>query len=158
MHTFLSGDSSDKKRIFTLVKKDALETLMKNFSGVKVQTLSGNCTRSLHQIKAGPKPGNILQRPYSCFCTMCRNNKYELCHNSTVTLGKFQMRQLKSTDVHGNIEEKENVNEEENDENIEMNCDGVFLEGEVPIQEEELQLENLNIGDFVVVVLKNTRS
>ena len=144
MHTFLSKDS-DKKHIFKLVREGDLDVLMEKFNGVKVQTLSGNCTRGLHQIKAGIGKGNILQRPYSCFCIHCRDNQFEWCLNKTVTLGEFKLRQLKSTDIHGNIdEEKEN---EENDENLEMNSDGLFLEGEV-------QLENLRKGDFVIVAIE----
>ena len=149
MHKFLSGENSDQKRIFKLVKEGDLDNIMNAFEGIKVKTLSGNCTRSLHQIKPSGNPGHLKKRPFSCFCACCREDKFESCHNKGFTSGKFQSRLLK---WNNNIEEAEE--DEENDEDIEMNSNSFFLQGEIPIYPQTLQLDMLNKDDFVIVAME----
>ena len=67
MHKFLTEDNDDESRIFKLVKQDDFQSFMKEFDGIKVNTLDGKCTRSLHQIKASEEKGFLMQRPFSCF-------------------------------------------------------------------------------------------
>ena len=76
MHKFLSENNSDEKRIFKLVKEEDLQPIMGAFDGVKVNTLVGNCTRSLHQIKPSEKKGFLMQRPFSCFCAQCSDDDF----------------------------------------------------------------------------------
>ena len=89
-------DNKDKKYIFKVVEKDdkVLQTIKEAFNNVEVKVLSGNSTRSLHQIKPGGKKGYLLTRRFSCFCNYCLANDFENCKNKSITGGQFTERQL----------------------------------------------------------------
>ena len=55
MHNFLDGSNQDGRRIFKLVTEEHIKPILQKFNGINVNTLKGNCTRSLHQIKASDK-------------------------------------------------------------------------------------------------------
>ena len=126
------------KRIFKLVKEDDpdLQFLIEKFKGVKVNTLEGNCTRSLHQIKASSDKGFLLQRPFSCFCSNCRAENFSGCLNVGFTEGSF--KKVKLPKYEDDIE-----NEIENEEEIE-DITQIFDEKD-PEDDEVIQLENQNL-------------
>ena len=76
-------NNDEKSRIFKVVKDDdaELKAIMESFEDVHVKTLSGTCTRTLHQIKTSEKPGVLLTRRFSCFCPYCK----EISVNSVLT-------------------------------------------------------------------------
>ena len=118
MHTFLTEDNEDESRIFKLVKQDDFQPTMNEFDGIKVNTLAGKCTRSLHQIKASEEKGFRMERPFSCLCTNCRAEAYEKCFHIDYTKGIFKKHKLPSNEEHysgkENYFEKDNDHEEEN--------------------------------------------
>ena len=139
------------KRIFKLVKEDDpdLHSLIEKFKGVKVNTLEGNCTRSLHQIKASSDKGFLLQRPFSCFCSNCRAEKISGCLNVGFTKGSFKKVKLPKY-------EDEIENELENEEEIE-DITQIFDEKDpeddevIQLEDQNLTYEDLKLESYVVV-------
>ena len=159
MHTFLTETNKDVGRIFELVKHDDLQPFLEEFDGVKVSTLSGTCTRSLHQIKASNQNGYLLQRPFSCFCTNCMKDDFENCDKKSFTKGKFIKHKLPSNDLFNNYMDDDA--EEENEDVIEKKSNGYFEfyenEDEEVIESEKqnLQLDQLKPDDYVIVALES---
>ena len=142
MHKFLSENNSDEKRIFKLVKEEDLQPIMGAFDGVKVKTLVGNCTRSLHQIKPSEKKGFLMQRPFSCFCTYCLTDDFTNCCNKGFTKGTFTKHKLPSNDIF----DVEEIDEEDENDDIEINSDVFFnenedTEDEIEIIEQSYQIQ-----------------
>ena len=161
MHTFFSNDSKDEIHKYKLVTDSDLGTIYKDFDGVKVETLSGNCTRSLHQIKASKNKNILMTRPFSCFCNYCLTGKSEQCQNRNLTLGKFTDHKLllnvantKYSSMHFDDE-----NEERDEDNqMDYSEDDLFdetenLEKDFVIEQQELQLQDLSVTNFVIVSL-----
>ena len=141
------------ERIFKLVEKDDLQPLMEKFKGVTVSTLSGNCTRSLHQIKPTKTPGVLLQRPFSCFCSRCRAGEFSDCTNYGFTKGEFIRKELKTLDT--NEVEIENEEEFEDETNVDLIIDENDLldDEEINIEYENIQFDDLKENSFVVVAV-----
>ena len=136
--------NNDKSKIFKLIEKDnkELECIRKAFDEVNVKVLSGKCTRTLHQIKAGEKSGNLLTRPLSCFCDNCSQEDYENCQNKGHTKGKFTERILKFTNANGNNSTYANEEEEEDDMN---------LNSEIRVEKKRVKFSDLQVDDIVIV-------
>ena len=60
-------NTTDKNsgRIFVLIKESDMEKIYQDFEGIYVNTLSGSCTRSLHQIRYSQRGDDFLIRPFS---------------------------------------------------------------------------------------------
>ena len=164
MHSFLTETSKNatKKggiRIFKLVQPDDLQPLLEKFNGVKVSTLHGTCTRSLHQLKPSNQNGYLLQRPFSCFCDSCNNEKFENCDKKSFTNGIFSKHKLPSNDFC--FEYLDNEAEEENEDELEINSNGYFPffyneeEEVIESEKQNIQLDQLAPGNYVVVALKS---
>ena len=63
MYDFLHENHSDDTHIYKLVNEGEMKLIMNDFQGIKVDTLKGQCTRSLHQSKSSKESGILLQRP-----------------------------------------------------------------------------------------------
>ena len=48
MYDFLHENHSDDTHIYKLVNEGEMKVIMNDFQGIKVDTLKGQCTRSLH--------------------------------------------------------------------------------------------------------------
>ena len=131
-----SNEDKDETRIFKLVTQDNIQHIMKDFEGIKVNTLEGNCTRCLHNIKPSGEKGYLFQRPFSCFCSHCQEENFQECVNKGYTKGEFQKHRLPTNEKESDIIE-ENV-EELTQFNIEMRA-------------EKPELEELEKGDYVIV-------
>ena len=150
MHGFLEDSNTDCRRIFKLVKPEHIEPILQEFNGINVNTLKGNCTRSLHQIKASDKKGVLLQRPFACFCIRCRKEEFSSCVHKGFTKGDFATQELP-------INELEIENEEKIEGVTEFNTDEYFYEDEndvenqdIDIIDEKHQLEDLKLGDYLI--------
>ncbi|CAL4157329.1 unnamed protein product, partial [Meganyctiphanes norvegica] len=73
-----------------------LDSIHQEFKNIKVETLSGKVTRSLHQIKTGNKEGYFFIRPFSCFCDFCLTGQFDPCQNKSFTNGNFTEHTLRS--------------------------------------------------------------
>ena len=151
MHKFLTKDKEDDSRIFQLINQDDFQSFMNEFDGIMVNTLAGNCTRSLHQIKASEEKGFLMQRPFSCYCINCTAEDFEKCINKSFTKGNFKKHKLPSNEVHGNGDENhiEEDNEEENEEIIQENLRVILQEDKEDGEEMEIIQENLLLSDLV---------
>ena len=98
---FLCKSFPGNSMSFIEVKRDNqdLEKITQQLDNVQVKTLSGNCTRTLHQIKEGEKKGNLLIRPFSCFCNCCLNDNFDKCIYKSITGGSFKYRELLSNRI-----------------------------------------------------------
>ena len=93
MQDFLIKECS-KDYVFKLISEDNLKTIKEDFERVKLSVLSDNCTRTLHNIKPASEIGKFLTRPFSCFCSNCKEDNYEHCQNKEFTNGRFTERRL----------------------------------------------------------------
>ena len=89
MCDFLSSVNDVDCRKFVLVNENDLKSTYQRFENVKVSTLSGKCTRSLHQIKPSDEKGVLLTQRFSCFCYQCLTGMYDQCLYKDYTLGNF---------------------------------------------------------------------
>ena len=159
MHRFLKEFNKDEFRIFLLVQPDDLKPLLERFHGVKVSTLRGTCTRSLHQLKPSNQNGYLLQRPFSCFCNNCNNEDFENCVKKGFTDGRFSKHKLPSNDLFS--EDVDEDAEEENEDELEINSNGYFPffnNGDVKkikCKKQNLQFDQLAPGNYVIVALKS---
>ena len=164
MHTFLTENNKDKTRIFKLVKDGDLQPILEAYDGIKVSTLRGACTRSLHQIKPSDQNGYLLQRPFSCFCYNCINDNFEKCDKKSFTEGIFKKQKLPSNDLFCSLlNNNDDDDEEEIEDVITKNANGHFDEVEDEVEDEEeierlqqtLNLEDLKPGKYVIVALNS---
>ena len=159
MCNFLIDNNKDKEVcIFALVIEDDLKKIYSDFAGVSIKTLSGKCTRSLHQIKSSQERGVMLTRPFSCFCNKCQVSDFHNCQNKSFTLGKFTTQELPSNDTNAKCNTDDE--EEECEDNYINPEDDLFNDTEdvldqIPIQKENLKLKCLEANDFVITSLKN---
>ena len=160
MWQFLVENAKDKEgRKFKLIKESDMEKIYQDFKGIHVNTLSGSCTRFLHQIKhrQGEK---FLIRPLSCFCECCKSGEFNSCKNKLYTGGKFKIRKLQSNAI-DTASSKCSDDDEEEEENedyyIVGEDDGDLVEkneveeAKIIVQYEDLQIKDLNVNDFVIV-------
>ena len=152
---FVKKYAEDEKRLFKLVKVDDMELIMKNFRGITVDTLEGQCTRTLHQIKQSSRSNFLLQRPFSCFCQFCENDESGKCVYKDYTGGNFKSCKLPSSDKCKPIEEEK---DDEDSYDGDLSVERTILEEEneiqITIEKDDLSFENLNVGDWVVVLLE----
>ena len=119
MCDFLRENNQDY-RIFKHVTEDDLKDIHDTFKGVIINTLSGKCTRSLHQIKSDNRQGFLLTRKSSCFCKSCTAGTFSKCENISFTLGNFKPRIL-PTNIPG--DESIDIDDEDESENNYMHDD-----------------------------------
>ena len=159
---FIETYKNDKSKFFRHVHKDDKDLLaiFKAFESVNVQVLSGACTRTLHQIKAGKGKGCMLTRPFSCFCTYCLTNDLDKCINKKITGGNFTERRLD--------EKHDKISNESDDDDDDDNDDGDDIDdiGEVDdsgmkelirIENQNIKESDLQINDIIIVPLKDFR-
>ena len=152
MYEFLLKNHSDDTHLFKLVNVADLTPIMNEFKQVSVQTLSGQCTRSLHQIKRSTKKNYLLQRRFSCLCSLCGNDDYNNCLNKQYTGGDFTEHKLPIKYTSGNENEDDYYNDEEPD----MVVNDLLNEDKeevITVNKQNLQLNNLKEGDFAVVAI-----
>ena len=149
---FIKKYEEDETHLFKLITVDDMELIMKNFSGLTVNTLEGQCTRSLHQIKCSDKSGVLLQRPFSCCCKFCKDNECCKCDQIEYTGGSFQLCKLPSSDACKTVEEEDEEDSYDGDLFVDNHLDEDD-EVQIEIVQDDLSIENLNIQDFVVVAL-----
>ena len=153
---FLSKEMS--KYIFKFITELELEPIINKFKGVNLKVLSGNCTRLLHQIKPGKRKDQYLIRPLSCFCCYCKIEKFNKCLNGNFTGPKFLSQTLTSNGSNDETDEEEEKEEEEEEEGgqDEYLEDGDYesdiddQEDPLIISQQEIQLENLEEGQFII--------
>ena len=152
MCNFLA-ENNKENRIFKEFTNIDLKSIYEDFDGVSISTLSGNCTRALHQIAPTKKIDYLLTRRFSCFCESCTLGEYDKCKNKSFTLGKFKRRKLPTNlpDIDSNSDE------EDDDENTIHPNDEIFdyenLTNQIEVQQEEIEMCNLNINDFIITSL-----
>ena len=141
----LQNNNNTTTKIYKLIETDNedLQRIRNYFDDVTVKVLSGNCTRQLHQIKAGKKPGSLLTRPLSCFCVNCSEKNYDNCYNKGHTKGKFTERILGFSS--GN--EKVQKQLEEND--LVSNCQTASTE--IRVEKQKVKLSDLKVDDVIIV-------
>ena len=145
------------KYVFRMITDSDLKPIYDDFKNVDLKVLSGICTRSLHQIKPGEGKDEYLVRLFSCFCSMCIENKFELCINKDYTGGIFTPQTLDSSGTNNHEKNKrkgkdeiqsesgcEGVEEEDQDEDLETDSDGD--DSEEDMEEEEVEEEPLEIS------------
>lgn len=154
----------DKSKIFKLVEKEDkdLKAITQASKNMEVQVLSGTCTRTLHQIKAGKNNGCLLTRPYSCFCNYCLNNDFDHCNNKSITGGNFTERLLISDckDEHfsGTINDEHDENNDDDDhDDYEMNY-ASNMETFITVENQELKETDLQVNNFIIIPVKDYRN
>ena len=158
------------KYVFRFITEEDLKPIYNEFENVKLKVLTGNCTRSLHQIKPGEAEGEYLVRPFSCFCLECKDDKFQFCKNYKYTGASFKsqtlplngsnthMLPLKSSSSHktkiSNIEdETESEGDyDEQDEGLEDYSDGSDNEEELEeeFEEEEVEEDPIEISQQII--------
>ena len=153
-HKFLSDNNDKKEKIYRLVTKEDLKAIHDNFVGINIGTLSGKCTRILHQIKPSGKEGFLLTRNYSCFCQSCLSGDFEKCDNHQFTGGKFIQRKLPSSSPNndgnsGNDGQPNDENEDGEDVDTLIKYDTHNVD--VVVEKQKINFVDLHVGDLVVV-------
>ena len=152
-----NAPENDTVRIYKLVNKDHLQEIHSQFDGIFVKTLSGKCTRTLHQIKPGRHAGSLLTRNLSCFCISCKICKFQDCENKSYTGGKFTHRTLSSNVSNANA----GCNEDSDDEESEDDCVSISgdasvqneeVKGEIKIHKKDITLSDLISGETFVII------
>ena len=111
MYDFCIKNHDENTHIFKLIVKSDLKAIMDDYEGVTVQTLSGKCTRSLHQIKHSISSG-LLQRSFSCFCSFCESGDYDNCINKAYTSNSnFKKCHLPTNGINDSNDNDEEVGE-----------------------------------------------
>ena len=129
MYDFFLETHNEETHIFKLITKSDLNVIMNDFEGVTVQTLSGKCTRSLHQIKHDKIKGDLLQRSFSCFCFCCERGDYGHCKNQAYTSSThFKKCHLPTNVINDNNDNHEDVAEYYDD--VDYNFQGKLIEDE----------------------------
>ena len=72
----------------------------------------------MHQIKRGNRSEYCSIRPFSCYCSKCKNNDFKNCKNKAFTEGRFKEKKLEVKSF-GNTEDDMSENEYEDNENDE---------------------------------------
>ena len=147
MHTFLSNNTKKKDYVFKLITESDFEPIKHAFDGVNVKTLSGNCTRSLHQIKPDKKKGFYLTRPFSCFCDNCISGNFDHCTNKDFTLRGFTLRKLPTNVI--NVD-KDVEEEEEDNENNHIVEEDEYIPEEIRVEQEDINFHDLTVGCFLI--------
>ena len=157
MWKFLVEDSKNKEgRTFKLIEKSDMEKIYQDFKGIHVNTLSGSCTRFLHQIKHS-QGEKFLIRPFSCFCESCKSGEFKSCKNKLYTGGNFKVRKLQSNAMNTALSECSDEDEENEDNYIVGEDDDDLVEkneveeAKIIVQYEDLQIKDLSVDDFVIV-------
>ena len=158
---------------FRLITEEQLKPIYTAFKGVDLTVLSGNCTRSLHQIKPGEGKDEFLIRPFSCFCYFCKANQLlGPCKNYEYTGGAFLSRKLELKGSNDTLQKKANVSKKSNvattlakvielEEEEESEDEEVYIEDDyesdiedqqepIIISQQEIQLDDLTEGQFVI--------
>ena len=157
---------------FRLITEEQLKPIYTAFKGVDLTVLSGNCTRSLHQIKPGEGKDEFLIRLFSCFCYFCKANQLRRpCKNYEYTGGAFLSRKLELKGSNDTLQKKANVSKKSNvattlakvielEEEEESEAE-VYIEDDyesdiedqqepIIISQQEIQLDDLTEGQFVI--------
>ena len=157
---------NDKTKIFKVVEKDDkdLEAIIQASKNVDVQVLSGNCTRTLHQIKSSETHGSLLTRPYSCFCKYCLNDDFDHCSNYGITGGNFKERILisncKEESFSGrNNDTRErnstdNESSEDDEDGYELSC-ASELNNFIEVKKQKLKETDLHVNNFIIVPVED---
>ena len=158
------------KYVFRFITNEDLKPIYNAFKNVNLKVLTGNCTRSLHQIKPGEAEGEYLVRQFSCFCLKCKEGIFKSCKNKEYTRGVFKsqtlplngsnthMLPLNSSSSHKNKKSKiEDETESEGeydgqDEGLEDYSDGSENEEELEeeLEEEEVEEDPIEISQQII--------
>lgn len=149
---FLKKKFNDEKYVFRNIQESDLNPVLEHFAGTNLKVLSGNCTRSLHNIISQGN-GLYLTRPFSCFCNKCKTEQYFQCKNKIFTNGNFIQRKLQSNVV--NISNDENLENEDNYDREDDNIENIDDVSEIEIMQEEINHEDLQIDRFIVARVKS---
>ena len=143
------NEKKDDSRVFKVITDNDINPIYQQFENVKVDTLEGSCTRTLHQIKPSGEKGILLKRPFSCFCKYCKIDEHEVCPYKKFTSGKFQPRKLHSNLMGANCEINDNVSDEEEDTDVFVVNENVDIE----IKKQALLFKDLQVDDLIVVTV-----
>ena len=158
MYDFFIEKHDKETHLFKLVEECDLEAIMSDFKGVTVQTLTGKCTRSLHQIKTNNRQGDFLQRPFSWFCSCCKIYDFGNCKNKEYTNGHSIKCKLPTNSIIDMNDDE--VDTEDYYDDIAYNFNDMLTEeivDDIQIEEEDLRLEHLKVEDFVIVAIPGTK-
>ena len=158
LKTFLCENyKNDSTKIFKLIETDDnnLEAIQQKFHSVKIDVLSDNCTRTLHQIKptGDTDTGHFLTRNFSCFCSHCLKKNWKDCDNKDLTGGKFKKRILKSHD--GTFTYPHNESENEDDIIEDDNFEDDSVDDKITVESQDLQFTDLEVGNIIIVPVKD---
>ena len=107
----------------------------------------------MHEIKPGRKPGYLLTRSFSCFCSYCIHNDFEHCINKSITGGNFIERTLTSNSTDSTNAKLSHRSEDEIDEDSETDEMLYMIDNEkqITVEKQELKFTDLKVGSFIVV-------
>ena len=162
LQKFLAEKNKKKKNnIYRHIDEEDMKPIYQKFKDVQIGTLTGKCTRILHQIKPSGRKGYFLTRNYSCFCNSCSSGDFALCGNSQYSGGKFILRKLPSSFYDSsseNLNSDENYDEdEENGEELDSEITVESENKDIIIEKKELSFHDLQVDDLIVVTLRTNQ-
>ena len=95
MYNFLvSRLEASENDIFRVIEKDDVEKVKPRHTDIR--TLTGNCTRKMHQIKPAspPQVGVLYIRAFACYCDICLSGEPSKCSNIDISRGEFLKQTL----------------------------------------------------------------